>query len=273
LRKGLIEQLQRVWEGSTADLANAIRCLVQLTDLDLAIIESAFQTEHLRREQRNARLAAVGQVAGGITHELRGPLNVMKLTVGFLLKATGLSAEQRAEHLQRMNQQVDLAAAVIRAVSDVARTPVPKFEPVSLENCLAEVLGNETLPDNIERRLECPSDLLPLRADPDQLKIVISNLIRNARDAMPDGGRLSIAAEEANHRVRIRIADTGCGISEEDIQRITEPLFTTKARGLGLGLAMTRTILTRHDAELRIRSKLGEGTEFSMAFPVWKSET
>jgi signal transduction histidine kinase len=272
LRRGLIEHLEQAWEGTTTELANAIRCLVQLTDLDLAIIESAYQTEHARRQQRTARLAAVGQVAGGIAHELRGPLNIMKLTVGLLLKATGLSADQRAEHLERINQQVDLAAAVIRAVSDVARTPTPKFQPVSLENCLAEVLGNEVLPDNIERRLECPADLPPLRADADQLKIVISNLIRNARDAMPQGGKLLIAAVQEDRCVRIRVTDTGCGISEEDIARITEPLFTTKTRGLGLGLAMTKTILARHDSELQVRSRLGEGTEFAISFPVWKTD-
>jgi signal transduction histidine kinase len=106
--------------------------------------------------------------------------------------------------------------------------------------------------------------MAPILADGHQLRIVFGNLVRNARDAMPDGGVLRIAVREAQDRVEIEVSDTGVGIRGEDLGKIMEPLFSTKARGIGLGLAITRAILDKHNATIAVASEPGRGTTFTV---------
>jgi two-component system, NtrC family, sensor kinase len=109
-----------------------------------------------------------------------------------------------------------------------------------------------------------PPDLPPARADPDQLRIVFANLVRNARDAMPRGGTLSIAGRHLDGRLEVSVADTGVGIPPEDLKRVLEPLYSTKARGLGLGLAIARAILDKCGGALRVASEPGRGSTFTV---------
>src|SRR4029077_2398201 len=121
LRKGLLQTLEKVWQGEGCQLLAVRQSLNTLLDLDLAIIEDAYQAEYMARQQRSERLAAIGQVAGGGAHELRNPLNVVKPSVYFLLNARNPSPEKRAEHLQRMERHVVLADSVITALTNFAR--------------------------------------------------------------------------------------------------------------------------------------------------------
>jgi two-component system sensor kinase FixL len=100
--------------------------------------------------------------------------------------------------------------------------------------------------------------------DPDQMRIVIGNLIRNAREAMPQGGQLSLHGRHVDGRVEVAIADTGVGIAREDLSRVMEPLYSTKARGLGLGLAIARAILDKNRGSLHVDSVPGKGSTFTV---------
>jgi len=102
--------------------------------------------------------------------------------------------------------------------------------------------------------------------DPDQIRIVLGNLIRNAREAMPQGGRLTISCREEANSLEIAVADTGPGIPPENMARILEPLYSTKARGLGLGLSMARAILEKNKGSLKVESQLGQGSTFTIRF-------
>jgi signal transduction histidine kinase len=266
LRDGLHHALRSGWVGDEAELFRTIRSLNKLLDLDLAVIEDAYQTEHLKRQQQTERLAAIGQVAGGIAHELRNPLNVVKTSVYYLLNVRNASKEKIAEHLHRVERQVGVADGVITALSDFAKLPLPQLQPFPLDTCLREVLEVNPLPGNVEVALDCPSDLPLVLGDQRQLAIVFGNLIRNARDAMPEGGRLSIAAMVEDGEVSVAITDTGVGIEAELLEHIAEPLFSTKARGIGLGLAITHAILDKHGAALQVNSQPGQGSTFSVTF-------
>lgn len=148
------------------------------------------------------------------------------------------------------------------------------MERMSIEECLREVLEVTTLPDSIAVHWELAPGLPPLLGDAGQLRIVFSNLIRNARDAMPSGGKLTIGAEQADvGRVLITIDDTGVGIKPEDIERIMEPLYSTKARGIGLGLAITRAIVEKHQGRMRVTSELGVGSQFMVTLPTAGEES
>ncbi len=264
LRTGMVRALQENWPGEPDVLRETVRSLDRLLDLDLAIIEDAYQAEYAGRLQRTERLATLGQVAGGVAHELRNPLNVVKTSVYYLLNARNPTAEKRADHLRRIERNVELADNVITALSNFARMPVPEMRPIAVESMVHEVLEINPPGDHIEVSLECPPGLPCALGDLDQLRIALGNLVRNARDAMPGGGRLTVAAHAEDGRLEISVADTGSGIEESELARIMEPLYSTKARGLGLGLAIARSIVERNQGIIRVDSEPGRGSVFTV---------
>ncbi|HUY91588.1 MAG TPA: protoglobin domain-containing protein [Pirellulales bacterium] len=268
LRRGLLQTLDGVWNGDFAELLATRQSLNLLLDLDLAIIENAYQTEFRLRQQRSDRLATIGQVAGGVAHELRNPLNVVQTSIYYLMHTPTPNPEKVRQHLERIERQIGLADRVIAALSDFARLPVPELKPVSAPETMKEVLELNPLPEQIAVALDFPADLPPMLGDARQLQIVFSNLIRNARDAMlPKGGSLTITAEPMDGEVAVMIADTGVGIPPESLERIMEPLYSTKARGIGLGLAITRSIIDKHGGRLQVASEQGVGSRFTVSLP------
>ena len=265
LRSGLVRSLHESWKGEPEGLKATVRALNTLLDLDLAIIEDAYQAEYAERLQRTERLAAIGQVAGGVAHELRNPLNVVKTSVYYLLNARNPAPEKKAEHLQRIERHVVLADGVITALSNFARLPVPNRAPFSVVDCFREALETNPVPETARVTLDFPPDLPPALADADQVRIVFANLVRNAREAMPGGGTLTAEGRSDGDRVEVAVRDTGVGIAPELLARVTEPLYSTKARGLGLGLAIARAILEKNEGSLRVASEVGRGSTFTVA--------
>jgi signal transduction histidine kinase len=264
LRRGLLGALGDVWTGDFKELLAVRGSLNMLLDLDLAIIEDAYQAEYTARQQRSERLAAVGQVAGGVAHELRNPLNVVKTSVYYLLNARNPSPEKRTEHLQRIERHVLVADGVITALSNFAKMPVPTMAPFALEPFIRDLLELNPVPENVKVSIDCPPKTPAVLGDADQIRIVLGNLVRNAREAMPQGGQLSIAALPDGDSVQIAVKDTGVGIPRENLQRIMEPLYSTKARGLGLGLAIARAILEKNRGSLKVMSEPGQGSTFTV---------
>lgn len=273
LRSGLVGELQDHWSGEARELQLTVRVLNKLLDLDLAIIEDAYQAEYLDRQQRSERLAAIGQVAGGIAHELRNPLNVVKTSIYYLLNARNPTSEKTAEHLRRIERQVVVSDNVITALSNFARLPIPNLAPFSVEECIREALEINSLPASIPVTVDFSPSLPRVTADRDQVRIVLGNLIRNAREAMPEGGRLVISGRHVGSRVEVSVADTGTGIAPENLAKIMEPLFSTKARGLGLGLAMARAILEKNQGSLKVASVPGSGSTFTVLLTAAQEES
>lgn len=262
LRRGLNAALVKSLHEDPARLDAVRPSLMTLIDLDLAIIEDAYQAEYTARQQRIERLATIGQVAGGVAHELRNPLNVVRTSVYYLLNARQPNPEKIKDHLQRIGRQVEVADDVISALSDFAKLPVPEQKPTELAGCIDRVLKAEALPSSIAVSVSCPDSLPPVLVDDKQVRIALGNLVRNARDAMSDGGRLEIRATGGDGHVEIAISDSGVGIPPEHLRQIMEPFFSTKARGIGLGLALSRAILDKNKGTLRVTSELGKGSTF-----------
>jgi signal transduction histidine kinase len=264
LRRGLLDALDRE-AGAGRAAAAARRALNARFDLDLAIIEDAYQAEYLDRRQRAERMAAIGQVGGGVAHELRNPLNVIKTSVYYLLNARNPTPEKTAEHLRRIERHVALADGVIAALSNFARMPVPDLQPVALRAVVEEAVEANPPPPAVRVAWAWPPDLPPALADAGQLGIVFANLVRNAREAMPAGGVLTLTGRDTGDgHVEAAVADTGVGIAVEHLGRVMEPLFTTKARGIGLGLALARAIVEKNRGSLAVASRPGEGTTFTV---------
>jgi signal transduction histidine kinase len=261
LRAGLLRTLER---HPQADPASR-RSLNTLLDLDLAIIEDAYQAEHLSRQQRTERLATIGQVAAGVAHELRNPLNVVKTSVYYLLNARNPTPAKTTEHLQRIERHVVLADGVITALSNFAKQPLPTLRPFRVEQCVREAVEINLAADaGVQVTVDCPQTVPPVLADIDQIRIVFGNLIRNAREAMGKGGHLSVVARPADDSVIIDFSDTGSGISPEHLSRVMEPLYSTKAKGLGLGLAIARALVEKNNGRLQVQSEPGKGSTFTV---------
>lgn len=279
IRGGLQDRLTSGWSGDDDDRHAASAALNRLLDLDMTMIEYAYQVEFLVREQRQERLVTLGQIAAGIAHELRNPLNAVKTSVYFLLNAQNPSPEKTREHLERIDRQVGISDGVITALSRFAKLPVPNLQPIDLSEFVKQTLEVNPLPDHVELEMDCPETPPVVAGDADQLQIVLGNLVRNACDAMPDGGRMTLRGQAATSstpgpsQYALSVIDTGCGISPEDLKRIMEPLFSTKTRGLGLGLALARAIMERHDGELTVTSRPGHGTTFTMLLNVTSGPT
>jgi two-component system sensor kinase FixL len=241
------------------DLARANERLEQRVQERTSELEST-QAELLKTE----RLATLGQVSGGIAHEIRNPLNAVRTSVYFLRHARQLSSEKVAEHLERIDRQVSLIDNVVTALSDIARLPEPKLAPCDVNGIVREALASISLPESIDVQVALPDEPLLAAIDPNQISIVLRNLIRNARDAMAEGGTITLSAREDGEQVIVKVTDTGTGIPEEELKRITEPLYSTKARGMGLGLAISVAILQKNQGRLEVSSQVGQGTEFSI---------
>lgn len=264
LRTGLVRALHESWPETTMDLKETVRSLDKLLDLDLAIIEDAYQAEYAARLQRNERLVTLGQVAGGVAHELRNPLNVVKTSVYYLLNARNPTDDKKADHLHRIERNVELADNVITALSNFARLPLPEMTPIDLEAMMREVLELNPPGDRIEVVMNCPRGLPRGLGDVTQLRIAMGNLVRNARDAMTQGGRLEISLHPEGDLVAIVVADSGTGMNGAELARIMEPLYTTKTRGLGLGLAITRSIVEKNQGTIHVESQSGRGSAFTV---------
>jgi signal transduction histidine kinase len=272
LRAGLTEVISGSSQLSAEGKSAAILSLNKLLDLDLTIIGDAYQAEQIRRQQQLERLLAIGQMAGGVAHELRNPLNVIKTSVYFLKHARSLTPEKLHEHLDRIERQVAVADDVITALNDFAKLPVPNFQPTDLRRCVDEVLEECRLNGTIVVTFSSTDDVAHVLADARQLRIVFGNLIRNARDAMPDGGELEITFRKRDDRIATSFRDSGMGISAEHLPRILEPMFSTKARGIGLGLPLARSILEKHDGKLEVLSQPGQGSTFVVWLPAAPAE-
>lgn len=245
LCSGIVSGVQLSWQGEPEHLSATVRAIKKLLDLDLAIIEDAYRAEYMARLKRTERLAALGQVASGIAHELRNPLNVVKTSAYYLLNARDQTTQKRVDHLKRLERNVELADNVITPLSNFARTPIPELKPIQIEPFLREALEINSPGADIELVVDCPADLPHASGDRDQLQIVLGNLIRNARDAMTQGGRMTVTGAPKDGAIEISFEDTGAGIAPGELARIMEPLCWTKARGLAdlepaIGIAMRR---------------------------------
>lgn len=255
---------QQVEEGHTALEA---RVAERTRDLEHALQEvGQMQGELVRRE----KLAILGQLAGGVGHELRNPLGVMTNAVYYLDAVLADTTPDVKEYLGIIRTQVTLSEKIIGDLLDFARVKPPRREAVGADRLIADQLARVGPMEGITIERDFPPGLPPVDVDPVQVGQVLLNLITNAVQAMgSEGGTLSLrAALEGSDQVRLDVGDTGDGITPENAAHIFEPLFTTKARGIGLGLAVSRTLMQSNGGDISFTSTPGVGTTFSIRLPV-----
>ncbi len=227
------------------------------------------QDKLVRREQ----LAVIGQLAGGVGHELRNPLAAIKNAIYFLNMVITQPDTKVKEMLELIEKEIATSERIISDLLDYARVKPPTLQKIDLNKVIWDSLNNITIPKNIEVIDKLDNTLPKITADPHQLDQVFVNLLLNAIQAMPDGGQLIIkSVVDKSEGVEISIMDTGEGIPKENQEKIFEPLFTTKARGIGMGLAIVHARVTGHDGTIDLQSEVGIGSIFTIKLPLVDNE-
>ena len=254
-------------DGVTPDSIEAMSWFAPQMALSLAgALLYEQQQVRMRRLYRAERLATTGQLAAGAAHEIRNPLTSIRSTIQYL-KGSLQGDPERSEMVGDLIEETDRINAIVQGMLSFARPAEPRFEPVDLTDVLAQTVR---LVDPTARKakvaveMDLPEGAAVVQADPDQLKQVFLNVMMNAVQAMPDGGRLAVSVtargDAAGVGWRVAFSDTGVGIPAAHREKVFDPFFTTKRDGTGLGLSICYSILQNHGGEIDVESREGEGT-------------
>ncbi len=244
--------------------------LAQTFESMVAAIERANQ-ELLESE----RLATIGKMAAHVTHEVRNPLSSIALNLELLEEElsegdAAASDEAKALHLA-IRQEVERLTELTEQYLSLARRNEPKLEREDVSEVVAEALAfleRDLSKHGIGLKTELDEEVPQIWIDEAQIRQVVHNLVRNARQAMPDGGQVTVAVRGSALGVELSIADTGSGIDPEVRRHLFEPFFTTKSHGTGLGLAISRHIVETHQGSIRCEANEPKGTRFVIDLPL-----
>lgn len=221
---------------------------------------------------RNEKLAALGKLSGAVGHELRNPLGAISNSVYYLRMKLGekLEDEKVEKHLTILEEEVRAADKVITDILTFGRIKGVQLAKADIMDVIKVSLARVKIPDNIQLTIEPEKDLPQIPVDASQLKLVFSNLILNAVQAMNKGGELTISAVKKDDYMEVGFLDTGVGIPKENLSKVFEPLFSTKTHGTGLGLQVCYSIVDIHDGTIEVESEEGTGTKFIVRLPIEK---
>jgi signal transduction histidine kinase len=219
------------------------------------------------------RLAAAGELAAAITHEVRTPLAIIRSAAQSLSEAMGPAEAQAREACGFITAEIDRLANVVSSLLGFARTPEVRSRTVDVDDLVerALLLAREELRAKQARVRRIAAAGSQARLDPDLVCQVLLCLLSNAAEAVPPGGEISVEAARRNGSVELVVADSGPGVPPELRERFFEPFFTTRARGVGLGLAVARQIVEAHGGKIEIGEGAGGGARFRVCLPAGAS--
>jgi len=280
--KSLAVGARRVAAGDFSFRVPAVRGhdeMAELTELFNEMIMKLGRTRELEAQLYNAEKAVVvSRLGSAIAHEIRNPLNYINLTLDHLQSSFAPADPEERQHFSDLTKQVKAEVARIdnRISEFLNYSRPPKLEPkpidlVATVRDAMRMLEPQAAESNVTTAMETRGEIPPVVADPESLRSAITNLVINALQSMDgSGGRIAIvvAPEDGGKRARIEVTDTGRGIAAEDISKVFEPYYSTKETGTGLGLAIVKKAVDDHHGSISVKSKLGEGTTFTITLPV-----
>jgi signal transduction histidine kinase len=223
------------------------------------------------------KMASIGRLAAGVAHEINNPLAIINQKAG-LFRDIILAQEeypQKEKFLKLTDsilESVDRCSMVTHRFLGFAKRMDVQVTPINIEALLKEVLeflGKEAVHRNIQVEFDVGDDVPEIESDKGQLQQVFLNIINNSFQAMNDGGRMQIEIKnKSTEKIEVEISDDGTGISEENLNHIFEPFFTSKKEGTGLGLSITYGIVKKLGGDIKVKSKVGKGTSFKVILPL-----
>jgi signal transduction histidine kinase len=251
-----------------AALRRMIAAVHQIMDIELAIMLETYRDDLLAKNRTAERLATIGQFAAGIGHELRNPLGVVESSaflVARRLEQLQIADPSLTRHMEKITTEVKRSGKTITDLLELARSRPPKRRVVDCRELVTQAVPAAHLPTTTEVTIEAPAGI-PVDADPDQLIRILTNLLINASQAANGAARVWIGARREGTTTSITIRDDGPGIPAPLREQVFEALFTTKAKGSGLGLALCRRIAEAHGGTVTLEPS-ERGAAFQIAIP------
>jgi signal transduction histidine kinase len=234
------------------------------------------RTRKLREAQeqllKSQRLSAIGELAGMVGHDLRNPLMGMAGAVYYLkTKSESKLDNTESKMLKIIEENITYANKIVSDLQEYSKEMHLELEETNVKALLKESLASVNIPDNIEVIDKTPKSH-KIEVDVAKIRRVFSNIIKNAIEAMPKGGKLAIKSSKTQTCMEITFTDTGKGIPADIVAKIGKPLVTTKAKGMGFGLAICNRIMEAHKGKLSIKSEAEKGTTVKLTFPLTKKK-
>lgn len=261
---------------STTEELEASNEELQSTTEELEVSNEELRTtnEELETTQekliQQEKLAAVGQLASGVGHELRNPLGVIKNAAYYIKTKVGSDDPKLVKHLTIMEREINNSNRIISDLLGFSRTRLPSIAPSDVNKMVENAMEAIEMPENVLLVKELNPNLPKAVVDDNQMHQVFVNLGLNAIQAMTEGGQFKVKTKLDNDYIEVEYSDSGCGIPKENLKKLFDPFFSTKARGVGLGLAVTHGIIERNNCKIEVESKVSEGTTFVVKLPVEK---
>jgi len=272
----LMADTRRIADGDFVPITPRRKYRDEFSELAMALNHMWYQLAHRQRLLVQAhKLKAVGTLTAGVAHELNNPINNIMLTAAMLEEDYAeLSDEERLDMVKDLVEEAERSRIIVRNLLDFARESGIKTGLLKIQDLIDEILhltSNQFKLSKVKVVRQYASNLPACHGDRQQFYQVFLNLVLNAIDAMPGGGTLTVATRIADKRdyIMVEIADTGVGIPEHELASIFDPFFTSKptGKGTGLGLSVSLGIVQKHGGDIRVRSRTGEGTTFTVLLP------
>jgi two-component system, NtrC family, sensor histidine kinase HydH len=265
VRRELNDIVDATYLDAPEALARARKAVGRILDLELAIMLHTYREDLLTRRARAERLATFGQLVGSIGHDLRNPLGVIESSV-YILRGRVGADERVKKHLDRIGDQLGVANGIITNLLDMIRNRPLVKERVALEPLIASAVDAIQRPDAVHVQVEGFSGA-QVEGDPGQLRQVFVNLVTNAVQAASPAGDVVVRCAHAPQAVVMVVEDSGPGVDEVTARRLFEPLITTKEKGIGLGLALVKRIVERHEGTVGYEARREGGARFTIRLP------
>jgi PAS domain S-box-containing protein len=252
-------------------------------ELEQRVEERTRELHHAQEELvRKEKLAVLGALAGGVGHELRNPLGVISSSIYYLNLVQPDANKKIKKHHAMIEQEVHNATRIISDLLDYARVINTDPKPASVRELVEHTLSRFPVPTSVRVSIKIPADLPQVYADPLHVEQILGNLITNACQAMSkpsldtkagsttlkNSGKLTISAHLQKKMVAIAVKDTGIGVTPENMEKLFEPLFSTKVTGIGLGLAVSKKLAEANGGRIEVESEVGKGSAFTLYLPL-----
>ena len=221
--------------------------------------------ERAQKLKDTERLAAIGQTAGMVGHDIRNPLQA--ITSELYLQSIEIEKLPQTESINGIEENLFYINKIVADLQDFARPLNPKKEQVDLEKAIEDAIAMVSIPHNIKTSIQNENNIPLITVDSTMLQGILVNLIQNAVQAMQNGGTINIKTHTEKSSIILSVQDTGCGIPAEVQDKIFTPLVTTKSKGQGFGLAVVKRMTEAMGGTITFESELGKGTKFCLEFP------
>jgi len=258
------------WRGEATAQILTLKDITERKNLERSLRSyserlEALVEERTKKLQRAERLAGIGETTAMVGHDLRNPLQVV--TGIFDILKDNIKTDQDVVMIERIERNLNYMNKIVSDLQSYAKPLKLSLTEINFHEYIKKILANLNIPENIEIVIDMPP-ATELHLDQGLFERVLNNIITNSIQAMPDGGKIIIKCEEEDDNFVIQILDQGVGMPEEVKEKIFTPLFTTKAKGTGLGLAVCKRIVEAHNGRISFTSVLEKGTVFTIKLPI-----